>query len=135
MPAPPTARGTPGLRHRTGCRARPAWRAAPPRYSLRLLQIRLECVDRDLHGRVGIRAPQLPAVEHHGIEPLRVLARLDRRAIWKDMAALIALDPADMATHVAGQPRLRGGGVVLGGHATPGLKFRGSWGRRAERAR
>src|SRR6202011_5517619 len=54
---------------------------------LHWVEIRLECIDRDLDGRVGVRAPQLLALEHDGVEPLRVVALVDGHRVRKGVAA------------------------------------------------
>src|SRR5665213_1239963 len=109
MPVLPRVRGTPDLRRRRECWGRRWWRAPRRRRPLRGLQIRLERVDGYLHRRIGVRPPQLRAVEHDGVEPLRVFAGLVRRRVGIDAAAEIELDRADMAAHIAWQPRVCGG--------------------------
>src|SRR2546426_6083668 len=69
----------------------------------RRVEIRLEGVDRDRHGRIGVGAPQLPGGEAHRIEPLRVLTPPVRLAVGEDVAAVYERDGADVAAHVAGQ--------------------------------
>src|SRR6185436_18312811 len=96
-PAPPTARGTPGLRHRTGCWERPAWRVARRRdrwwpCGSSRIEIGLERVDRDLERRIGIRAPQLLAREHHRIKPLRIVTVVGCDRVRIHVAAVAHLD-------------------------------------------
>src|SRR5262245_62686877 len=105
MPALPTARGTPGHRHRAGPparRSRPASRLVDP-CPLRRLHIRLPRVDRYPDGRVAARTPQLPTIEAHRIKPLRIFARADGVAVGKNVTSDDAFDGADVAAHIAGQ--------------------------------
>ena len=79
-------------------------------------KIRFPGVDRDCHRRVGGIAPQVGAVEAHGIEPLRVLAGALRVAVGKNVKADDALDDAGTPAHVARQPRVRRRIDVFGAH-------------------
>src|SRR3954469_19273072 len=106
---------TPGRHRRGESLERRCSRAR--RHPLRPLQIGLEGLDRYLDCRVDIRTPQLGAVEDHGVEPLRVLARTRRRRIGKHVTAVVAFDYADMAARVAWQPGVCGGMNVPGAHA------------------
>ena len=73
----------------------------------RRIEIGLERVDRDLERRVGVGAPQLAPVEHHGVEPLRIVARSIASVSGEDVAAVHALDRADLAARVARQAGVR----------------------------
>ena len=63
----------------------------------RRIEIRLERVDRDRDRRVGVGAPQFPAGKHHGVEPLRIIAAIDRDRVWICLAAVANLDRAHSA--------------------------------------
>src|SRR5262245_21559361 len=88
----------------------------------RRLEVGLERVDRDLEARLGVRAPQLGAVEHHGIEPLRIVALVDRDRVGERLAAVDELHHADLAAGVARQPGMRRRVDVLGAHPVTGLE-------------
>src|SRR5262249_56436626 len=70
----------------------------------------------------------------HGVDPLRIVALIERRAVGIDVAALHALDQSDMAAHVARQPRVRRRMDVLRAHAVADLEARRSLRRPRERA-
>src|SRR5260370_13335746 len=70
------------------------------------LEIGFPGIDRDLQFRVALGAPQFAALEAHGVEPPRILARARRIAVGKDVAAVHALDRAEMAADVARQARM-----------------------------
>src|SRR5262245_50953223 len=67
------------------------------------LQVRLERLDRDRQGWVGVRSPELAAVEHDGIEPLRVLAFARHDRVRKDVTAAHGFDHPSMAARVPRQ--------------------------------
>src|SRR5262245_28644370 len=69
------------------------------------VEIGLERIDRNLHGRVALRAPQLAAVEADRVEPLRAFALPGHDAVRKHVTPVQPLDHADMTAHVARQPR------------------------------
>src|SRR5260370_29728470 len=73
----------------------------------RRFEIRLERVDRYLDGRIGVRAPELAALEYDGVEPLRAVALVDRERIGKGVATVHQLDDAEPAARVARQPGMR----------------------------
>src|SRR5437016_2436838 len=91
-PRPPTARGKPDLPCPAGCPAPPRW---PGRFSCRH-EVGLERLDRHLERRIGFLAPQFPAAKDHRVEPLRALARSDRRSIGKHVAPANGLDRAEL---------------------------------------
>src|SRR3954447_416327 len=96
--APPTAHETPDPPYRGEYRAQ-RWLQALQllhRASSCAFQIRLPGVDRHLEAGIGLVAPQLAAVERHGVEPLRVLAGADRVAVRKDVKTHHTFDAADM---------------------------------------
>ena len=64
------------------------------------------------------------AVEHDRVEPLRIVALADARRVGKHVAAVDALDHADLAARVARQPRVRRRMDVLGAHAVARLEAR-----------
>src|SRR3989442_6423798 len=64
------------------------------------LQVWLERLDRDLQGRVGGRAPELVAVEHHRVQPIRGLAPAPGGRIPGDLAAAERLDDAHIGKRV-----------------------------------
>src|SRR5260370_11045270 len=70
------------------------------------LEIGFPGIDQDLQLRVALGAPQFAALELHGVEPLRLLAGTRRIAVGKDVAAVHALDRAEMAANVARQARM-----------------------------
>ena len=82
---------------------------------------------------LGIRigAPQLAALEAHGVKPLRIFAGAGRMAVGKDVTAAHMLDDADMSAHIARQPRVCRRVHGLRAHAIAGRKPRR---RRAARA-
>src|SRR6266487_1612833 len=58
----------------------------------RRLKIRLEGVDGDFQGRVGIRTPQFGPVEHHRVEPLRIVALIECDGIGKGVTSVHKFD-------------------------------------------
>ena len=88
------------------------------------VEIGLESLDRYLHGGIAVRSPQIAALEAHGVEPLRVVALAHRGAVGKHMGAVHALDRADLAAHIARQPRVGRRMDVLGAHAVARLVAR-----------
>src|SRR5262249_30700257 len=89
------------------------------------LEVGFPGIDRDLEFRVALRAPQLAAVEAHGIEPLRIFAGARRVAVGKDVAAVHALDGAHVAADVARQAGVRARVQVLGADPIASLEPRG----------
>src|SRR5262245_31156187 len=86
----------------------------------RRIEIRLERIDRDSEGWVGVRTPKLCAFEHYCVEPLRVVSLVDCHHVRKCMAAVHQFDHADAPTGVARQPRVHWRMNVLGPHSVAG---------------
>src|SRR5215471_14705301 len=119
------AHETPGRCRRAESSEWPRWRAPRRRRPSGRLQIGLERVDRDLDRGIGVAAPELAAIKHDRVEPLRVLAFFRRRRIRKHMTAVIALDHADMATYIARQAGMGEGVNIPGAHLVARLELRG----------
>src|SRR5215831_10658422 len=96
---------------------------APPS-SLSRLQIRLPSLDRDLHGRIGSRAPKLAPIENHSVEPVRVFTLAIHHRVGKHMAAPDAFDDAGMSAGIAWQACMAWRIDVAGAHAVAWLEFR-----------
>src|SRR5450631_426753 len=85
-------------------------------------QIRLESLDRDSQGRVDVRPPEQAAVEHHGVEPLRILAPAGRDGVRKDVATAERLYHPFTAARVARQARVARRVDVLRVHSVARLE-------------
>src|SRR5262249_24603385 len=109
---PSASRGTPGTAAAAGAPcARPHARLS------RGIARGLERVDRHADGGIRVLAPQLTALEDHRVEPLRVLAPSRRGRVGEDVAAVDALDHADVSAHVTREARVRQGVEVPRAHA------------------
>src|SRR5260370_37672843 len=86
------------------------------------LEIGFPGIDRDLQFRFALGAPQFAALEAHGVEPLRILARARRIAVGKDVAAVHALDRAEVGADVARQARLPSRMQIPGAHPVARLE-------------
>src|SRR5262249_47972312 len=75
-----------------------------------------------LAGWAGARAPQLLALEHDGVEPLRVVALVDGHRVRKGVAAVHQFDHAETPACVARQAGVRGRMDVLRAHAIARLE-------------
>src|SRR5215472_17919702 len=120
------AREKPGRARRAECAARHSRRksaASPAARSCRL-QVRFERLNRHLERRLRTFAPQFAAVEHDGVEPLRILALADGDGVGKDVTAAQRLDYADAVAGVTRQARMRFRVDVFGAHAIAGFKPR-----------
>jgi len=78
---------------------------------LRRIEIGLERVDGDLDRGVGVRAPQFAAVEHDGVEPLRIVALVDCDRVRERVAAVHELDDAETAAGRTRSPSLKRAGA------------------------
>src|SRR6266849_2237595 len=119
MPAPPTARGTPGLPDLAGSRrlrARRAWSCRG--------EVRLEAVDVDHVARQGVGPPQLTRGEAHAVAVLGLLAEAGGVGVGIDEDAVVAIDDATLAARITGQPRVARRIDVAGYDAVAGLELR-----------
>src|SRR5687767_712615 len=96
------------------------------------LQVRLEGLDRDRERRVGVRPPEVAAVENYSVEPLRVLAPARRDGVREDVAAAHCLDHPSTAARVARQAGVARRVYVLRVHPVARLEPGRLAGRAAE---
>src|SRR5204862_2859961 len=88
------------------------------------LQVRFKGLDRDLQRSLRIVAPQFAAIEHDGVEPLRVLALADRDGVGKNVTAAQRLDHTDLVAGIARQSCMRFRMDIFGAHAVARLEPR-----------